>query len=491
MPSHSSESGVVEHDRIAAEEVVELDRADRRQRRAAADQIFVRRHGQHFDPRVGADFRDAPAHAVRGGGKRDDHLPHAVLLCPSGKAGDRPQHRDVVQHPAVLCRIVVDEAHDAPLPASRELAREARARFAGADDEHRLAERGKRAVQPVLLPDPIREPVAGHHEDQHDRVEEQHAARHDGMQLQHHQHERDQQRAETRGEDDPPQVEQAREAPQAAVKAERDEDRALQRQDPRQHDHHVREIGLAEIEIEADQIHRGPGERGGARSWQRASHALKFWGFVIAVLVSICANDNQCRRKSRRLRATTHRAPASPRPSCREREVRRSAGAGDQSSVEQQSARVPGTHPMQALIVMRLVRLEKVLARNDPPDDGYERVGDERQKNEQRKPSGPMSARDPGESEHRGEKPDRHRSAVAHEYARRRKVRDEKGQRRRCEREDTRRACAACSAAAPYALKPHTAITAARPSLPSMKLKRFADQTIANADEDDEDTVRE
>src|SRR5262249_48367055 len=36
------------------------------------------------------------------------------------------------------------------------------------------------------------------------------------------------------------------------------------------------------------------------------------------------------------------------------------------------------------------------------------------------------------------------------------------------------------SAANPYAPKPQIAITAASPSLPSMKLNRFADQTIAS-----------
>jgi hypothetical protein len=91
------------------------------------------------------------------------------FLAQPGRLEMGPSTVTLWHHPAVLRGIVVDEAHDAPLPAARELAREARARFAGADDEHRLAERGKRAVQAVLLPDPVREAVARHHEDQHDR----------------------------------------------------------------------------------------------------------------------------------------------------------------------------------------------------------------------------------------------------------------------------------------------------------------------------------
>ena len=179
-----------------------------------------------------ADLGDAPAHAVRRRRQRDDHLAHAEFRRPMRQVGDRPQHVDVAQQPAVLGRVVVEQADDAPLPAARELLRQPRAGLAGADDQHRLAQRGERAVEPVLLPDPVGEAVAGHQEDQHDRIEDQHAARHDRLQLQHHQHERDQQRAEARGDDDPLQVDGAREAPQPAVEPEREEDRRLQRDHP-------------------------------------------------------------------------------------------------------------------------------------------------------------------------------------------------------------------------------------------------------------------
>jgi hypothetical protein len=92
------------------------------------------------------------------------------------------------------------------LPAAREFARQSCARLARADHEHRLAQRGKRTVETVLLPDPVREAVSGHHEDQHDRIEDQHAARYHQMQLQHHEHERNEQRAKSRRDHDPLQV---------------------------------------------------------------------------------------------------------------------------------------------------------------------------------------------------------------------------------------------------------------------------------------------
>ena len=153
------EPRAVEHDRIAPEQVVELDRADRRQRRAAADQLLVGRHRQRLEAVRRADLGDAPAHAVRGRRQRDDHLAHAVLLRPRGQARDRPQHPHVAQQPPVLRRVVVEQADHAPLPAARELAGEPRAGLARADDEHRLAQRGERAVEAVLLPDPVGEAV--------------------------------------------------------------------------------------------------------------------------------------------------------------------------------------------------------------------------------------------------------------------------------------------------------------------------------------------
>ena len=94
-----------------------------------------------------------------------------------------------------------------------------------------------------------------------DRVEDEHASRHDHLHLQHHETERNQQRAEARGENDPLQVEKAREAPEAAIEAERDEDGALQRQDPHERAADVGDERLAKLEAVAKPVQRGPGER--------------------------------------------------------------------------------------------------------------------------------------------------------------------------------------------------------------------------------------
>ena len=228
-----AEPRAVEHHRIAPQQVVELDRADRGQRRAAADQVLVRGTVSTSRPasaQISATRRRTPC-AAEGSATITCRTPY--FLAHAGRLEIGPSTLTSSSSRPLFRRVVVDQPDDAPLPAPRELARQARAGLAGADDQHRLAQRRERAVEPVLLPDPVGEAIAGHQEDEHDRVEDQHAARHDRLQPQHHQHQRNQQRAQAGGEDDPLQVEDARESPQAAIEAERDEDRGLQRQDPR------------------------------------------------------------------------------------------------------------------------------------------------------------------------------------------------------------------------------------------------------------------
>ena len=124
-----AQARVVEDDRIAAQQVVELDRANRGQRRAAADQVLVRRHGQHLDARVGADLRDAAAHAVRGRRQRDDHLAHAVLLRPRRQARDRAQHAHAVQQ---ACRASPGSSSTSPTTRHCRLRANSRVRRAPA-----------------------------------------------------------------------------------------------------------------------------------------------------------------------------------------------------------------------------------------------------------------------------------------------------------------------------------------------------------------------
>jgi hypothetical protein len=86
----------------------------------------------------------------------------------AGRLEIGPEDAHAVQQPSALRRVVVDQTDHAPLPAPREVAGQTRSGLARADHEHGLAEGGKRAVEAVLLPDPVGEAIARHEEDEHD-----------------------------------------------------------------------------------------------------------------------------------------------------------------------------------------------------------------------------------------------------------------------------------------------------------------------------------
>ena len=230
------------------------------------------------------------------------------FLRPRREARDRAQHAHAVQQASALRGIVVDEPDHAPLPASRELAREARPGLAGADHEHRLAERGERAVEAMLLPDPVREAVAGHQEDEHrsGRRSARCAARPPAS-------------AASRG----PPGSAARPGPRrtrsaagrggSRIATGRGRGRRRRRSRPaaagstRACDPCRR--GRARWKSRPNRTSTSQPRRAlrPQRSWTKASHALKLWGCFIVVLLSACANDNQCRQKARRS-LTTHAA---------------------------------------------------------------------------------------------------------------------------------------------------------------------------------------
>ena len=98
LPSHSREPRAVEHHGIAAEQVVELDVAQRRQRRAAADQVLVRRHRQRLDARRRRRApRRAGARAWFADGSAMITLRTPYASDPHAELGDRSQHADVAQ----------------------------------------------------------------------------------------------------------------------------------------------------------------------------------------------------------------------------------------------------------------------------------------------------------------------------------------------------------------------------------------------------------
>ena len=332
------------------------------------------------------------------------------------------------------------EPDDAPLPAPRELAGEARARFARADHEHRLAERRERAVQAVLLPDPVGEAIARHQEDEHDRIEDQHAARHDRLQPQHHEDQRDQQRAQSRGEHDPLQVEDAREAPQAAIEAEGDEDRRLQRQDPDERARHVGEERLVEIQAEAEPVHRGPCERGRAEVVDEGEPRAEIvglrhccsWRAPAPMIVN--AGKQGADRDDPRGKHPPARARRR-----RQREQRRRRRADDQDAVEQQRAAMPRPHSVQPLIIMRSVRFEKMIAAREAPQHRHRGIGARTAGTRAAETMpGHISARMPEKPKTAARKPRPTDPPSPMNVARGRQVDDEKHERGRGERETGR-----------------------------------------------------
>ena len=174
-----AQARAVQHDRVAAEQVVELYMAYRRQLRPPADQVFVRRHGQRLESRRRAKLRDVAAHTVRRRRQCDDHGAHAVTPDPQRQFRDGSQDADVAQEAPLFRAIVVEQSDDAPLAAVREFLGQQRAGLAGTEDQDRLAERREGAVEPMLLPDAVSKATARHEKDQYRRVKDEDAARHD------------------------------------------------------------------------------------------------------------------------------------------------------------------------------------------------------------------------------------------------------------------------------------------------------------------------
>ena len=250
----------VQNHRIPADQVIELHVPDRRQLRSATDEIVVRRDGQRLDTDLRAELGNPPPHAVRCRRKCNDHLADAESLAPQRQLGNRPQHADVAQQPSLLGGVIVEQSNDAPLAAVGELLGQASPGFARAENQDRLAQRGKRAVEPMLFPDAVGKAAPRHEQNQDRRVQDEHTARHDGSQPQHHQHHGDGDRAQTHREHDPLQVREAREPPETAIEAESEKNARLQGQDPGERSPDVRNLRLVPLQVESQPIKTHPGD---------------------------------------------------------------------------------------------------------------------------------------------------------------------------------------------------------------------------------------
>ena len=181
------QAGVVEHDRIATEQIIELDAAQLRDGDLAVSDVVERRHRHDLHPGFGGKFDRAAAHRVRNARHGNDGGADRALRRDCRDLVDAAQHRDAVHVAAALELVVVEQADHAPLRIAPQLAQQLVGRLAGAQHQHRLAADVGKARQPAFLPGPVSETAATHHQDQQQRIEQEHRARDAIGEAQQHQ----------------------------------------------------------------------------------------------------------------------------------------------------------------------------------------------------------------------------------------------------------------------------------------------------------------
>ena len=173
------QSRVVERDGVAAEQVVELDRAQRRHAHPARDDVGKRGHGHHRDARLAAELDGALALAVARFRHGDDRLRHRVALRDLADAIDPAFDLHPRERRALLAGIVVQHADHAPLRARRELLDQRGGRGARTQNQHRIGLRlRQQRGDPPLAPGAVGKPAAAHRRRKQDRCDEIDRPRH-------------------------------------------------------------------------------------------------------------------------------------------------------------------------------------------------------------------------------------------------------------------------------------------------------------------------
>ncbi len=221
--------GDVERDLFALHQVLHRDLANARGRAFAADDVVQRGHRHHRHPRAFADLHHAPSDLVRHRGHGDDRMAHVQALSESRQVVERAQDAHAVQQAPALLLVVVEETHDAPLVAARELFHEADRGVSGAHDDDLGALLAATAVERPLLEGAIRHAAGRHHRDEEQRVEDVLAVAELVVQAGVVQRDRDEHGPAHHREHDPLDVRQARVAPHTLVDAEEEVDRDLDR----------------------------------------------------------------------------------------------------------------------------------------------------------------------------------------------------------------------------------------------------------------------
>ena len=101
----------VHFDRLASEDVLDLDRSDlAREVEVAGDQLVQARQRLHHDALRARDVDDPLARFARRGRDRDQELVRTAVVEDVRQLVGRPEHADAVQAQVLLARVVVDQA---------------------------------------------------------------------------------------------------------------------------------------------------------------------------------------------------------------------------------------------------------------------------------------------------------------------------------------------------------------------------------------------
>ena len=227
--------GDVDLDRLAAEHVLHLDRAQlARQVEVAGDELGETRQRLHRHALAPRRVHDPLAHFAGRRGDRDQQLVGPVLAQHLGQLVRRAEHPHAVQAHVLLAPVVVDEPDRrvAERRVAEHLLDDQLRGVARADDDRLLAARDD-AAGSRSLEDRAREQArTGHERETEQQVDEPDALRHAcRVQLEEREDEEDGQRGEHHTADCVPHVARRDVAPPAVVEAARQEDGELERDD--------------------------------------------------------------------------------------------------------------------------------------------------------------------------------------------------------------------------------------------------------------------
>ena len=232
--------GEIDLDRLAPEQVLDLDRSDlAREVEVPGDELVEARERVHRDPLLARDLHDPFANVTGRGRDRDEELVRAPVAEELAELRGRPEDADPVQAQVLLPRVVVDEADRrvAERRVPEHLAEDQLRRVARPHDQDLLASRHDRACARSLDERPREQPHAHDEREQEQEVDDPDPAR-DLRRMEVEQCE-DEEGGDDGGRhtaQDAPHVLRRDVPPPAVVEAERDEHRD---RDPDDEDHDV------------------------------------------------------------------------------------------------------------------------------------------------------------------------------------------------------------------------------------------------------------